>query len=279
MRKPPPPQRRRPKSQAPKQSPQIEQSPDPSLDLSVDQAMRLHRYLAQCGVCARRKAEVLITQGKVSVNGKVVTELGTKVVVSDYVEVEGRPIQVAERGVLLLHKPRGVISTLSDPEGRPSLARYITKHYRSYFPVGRLDFESSGLIILTNDGELGDRLLHPRYQIPRQYYIEVDGFVSDKVLDEISEGVELEDGRAWGKVAGIDQNYYGSTLEITVFEGRNRLVRRLMDAVGHPVRVLTRMQHGPFQLGNLKLGEVKKLSEREYMRLRGEVMSLAALQS
>lgn len=235
--------------------------------------VRLQKYIAECGLCSRRAAEALMRTGKVKVNGTVVTQLGTKIRAGhDRVEVQGKFLHAAPKGILLLHKPRGVVSTLVDPEGRPTVADYLTKHYESYYPVGRLDYDSSGLIVLTNDGELAERLMHPRYGFARTYHVRVEGLVSDNTLRKIERGVKLEDGIARAQPAILEGDDKSTWMQVTVFEGRNRLVRRIMERVEHPVMKLLRVSHGPFNLGSLRPGAVRKLTEREYERVRERVL-------
>ena len=239
--------------------------------------VRLQKFISECGVCSRRAAEELIQAGKVKVNGQVVTALGSKIEAgSDRVEVRGRFIQAAPKGILLFHKPRGVVATLADPEGRRTVADYLTKHYESYFPVGRLDYDSSGLLILTNDGELAERLLHPRYGHLRTYHVRVEGRVSESALRKIERGVKLEDGLARAVPVVLETDEKSTWLQLTVAEGRNRLIRRLMERVEHPVMKLRRISHGPFRLGTLRPGGVKKLSDRDYRFFRQKVMGQEA---
>jgi 23S rRNA pseudouridine2605 synthase len=151
--------------------------------------VRLQKFLAECGVGSRRKMEQFIKEGRVRVNGQVVTELGRKIDPSvDQVEVNRRPVRPAPKGVLLLNKPRGVVSTLSDPEGRRTVSEFVTKHYASYFPVGRLDWDSTGLMVLTNDGEMAERLMHPRFGFERVYEARVEGSVPQAALDKLRKG-------------------------------------------------------------------------------------------
>ena len=165
------------------------------------------------------------------------------------------------------------MSTLSDPEGRRSIADFLTKQYVSYYPVGRLDYDSTGLVILTNDGELADRLMHPRYGFIRTYMARVEGHVSDRTIEKIRTGVTLQDGPAKAE-AEIEENRGDSTwVRISVGEGRNRLIRRIMEKVEHPVMKLKRIGHGPFKLGSIRPGEMKKLSEREYRYFREKVFA------
>ncbi len=235
--------------------------------------VRLQKFLSECGIASRRKAEELILAKKVKVNGRIVAELGTKVDPStDRVQVKERYVSMVERGVILLNKPRGVVSTLSDPEGRPTIADFLTKHFKSYFPVGRLDWESTGLMILTNDGEMAERLLHPRYGFERTYHVKVSGRVEEKTLRRMERGINLEDGPVQAKGSILETLEDATWLEITVTVGKNRVVRRMMDAVHHPVQKLQRVSHGPFKLGKLKPGEMRRLSEKEYLFLRQRVL-------
>lgn len=236
--------------------------------------IRLQKFLSECGVASRRHAEELIVEGKVEVNNRVVTELGTKVdPVHDQIRVSRRIVKPAQRGIILLNKPRGVVSTLSDPEGRPTVADFLTKHFRSYFPVGRLDWDSTGLIILTNDGEMAERLMHPRYGFERTYHVRVEGIPNANALRKLEEGVRLHDGMARAKVQFLRNDDDSAWLEITLSEGRNRIVRRMMDKIRHPVMKLKRIAYGPFKLGSMEVGSIRKLSEREYRQYRERVFN------
>lgn len=237
---------------------------------------RLQKYIAACGVASRRAAEELILNGKVKVNDQIVTKLGTKIDPGhDKVQVRNKIISTPERGILLLHKPRGVVSTLDDPQGRPTVASYLTKHYRSYYPVGRLDYDSSGLVILTNDGELAERLMHPRYGIRRVYEARVAGVVTDKTIQRLRSGINLEDGRAVINAEIMRTDEDATWLSVTIAEGRNRLIRRVMERVFHPVQKLRRISHGPLKLGKLQSGQVRKLTEKEYRQIKSLVMRLS----
>ena len=237
--------------------------------------VRITKFLAECGECARRAAEDLIRDGKVRVNGIVVKEFNTLVVAGrDNVQVGNRTVRMVEKGVMLLNKPRSVMSTLSDPEGRKSIIDYLTKQYQSYFPVGRLDYDSSGLLILTNDGDLANRLMHPRYGFERIYEVRVRGEVNEKTLRRLLHGMKLDDDFVKAQNVSIQSTEEGQTeLLITVGEGKNRMVRKMFDGVGHPVVRLKRIQHGPVKLGNLVGGQLKKLTQSEYLALRKKVMS------
>lgn len=237
--------------------------------------IRISKYLAECGECSRRKAEELITEGKVRVNGYVVQDLSTEVSPGiDNVQVGNRSVRPAEKGVVLFHKPRGVVSTLSDPEGRKSVADYLTKHFLSYFPIGRLDYDSSGLLVLTNDGDLANRLMHPRYGFDRVYEVRVRGEVTQRSIQRLMKGMKIDDDFVQARKVTIDSSEDGSTwLTIAVGEGKNRMVRKMFDSVGHPVMKLKRLQHGPLFLGRLQGGEMRKLTHNEYESLRRKVFS------
>lgn len=241
---------------------------------SKSDTIRLQKFLAECGLGSRRKTEQLIVEGRVQINGKVVNELGSKVnPFTDRVEVNRKPVKLAPKGVMLLNKPRGVVSTLSDPEGRPTIADFLTKHYRSYFPVGRLDWDSTGLMLLTNDGELAELLMHPRYQFDRVYHARVEGSVSEELLKKFEKGIKLRDGMAFGVARIVGNNEATTWVEIRVREGRNRLVRRMFDEIGHSVVKLKRIEYGPFRLGKLDVGEVRPLTEKEYAQIRRKVFA------
>lgn len=235
--------------------------------------IRIQKFMAECGIASRRKAEQLIKAGKVKLNGAVVTELGVKCNPErDSVIVSGRELKLVEKGLLILHKPRGVVTTMSDPEGRRTVADYLTKRYRSYVPVGRLDIDTSGLLVLTNDGELANALLHPRYEVNRTYLATIQGSMPGEVAGRIQRGIQLEDGMVRAKIQ-IMGNFSDTTrISITLSLGRNRVVRRLMKKVGFPVLDLKRVSHGPFKLGTMKVGEIRKLSENEYLQCRKKIM-------
>lgn len=232
---------------------------------------RLQKVLAQAGVASRRACEELIRQGRVQVNGQVVTELGTKVDPNlDEISVDGTPLSgPAERVYLILNKPPGYISTADDPWGRPTVLDLVPHRGRLY-PVGRLDAESEGLLLLTNDGELTHRLTHPRYQQEKEYLVLVKGHPKEAILSRLRRGVDLEEGRtAPAKVSRVSRKERRETppdttwLRIVVHEGRKRQIRRICAAVGHPVQRLIRVRLGPLRLGPLKPGQWRPLSGRE----------------
>ncbi len=227
--------------------------------------------IAGTGLSSRRKAETLIASGHVMVNGKVVTELGTKVDPErDHVKVDGRHLTGAQPfAYLMLNKPKNVMSTLDDPGGRTTVKDYLYGVSVRVFPVGRLDFDSEGLLLLTNNGELAQALLHPRYHVPKTYLIKVKRVLTDDEIAQLQQGVQLEDGTTSPaivkKVKKAEQN---SWLEITIREGRKHQVKRMLEAVGHPVIKLMRVRMGPLSLGDLNSGEFRFLTDCEANALR-----------
>src|SRR5690349_2911741 len=233
--------------------------------------VRLQKLIAGSGLASRRKAEALISAGRVTVNGKIVTELGTKVDPgSDHVKVDGKHLGAAQPFVyLMLNKPRNVMSTLDDPGGRTTVKDYLRGVSVRVFPVGRLDFDSEGLMMLTNNGELAQALLHPRYHVPKTYLIKVKGVLVDDEIRQLQRGVRLEDGMTGPaevrKVRKVEAN---SWLEVTIREGRKHQVKRMLEAVGHPVIKLLRIRMGSLTLGDLQSGEFRFLTDREANALR-----------
>ena len=231
--------------------------------------VRLQKVLAQAGIASRRACEVLISEGRVEVNSEVVLEQGRRVDPErDVIRVDGARIPPLRRHrYLALNKPRGVVATMDDPEGRRTIADLLdTRQLRNerLFHVGRLDTDSEGLLIMTNDGDLAQRLAHPSYEVPKTYIAEVAGVVSEQTLKRLRRGITLEDGPVRPTSVKIVSSVGDKTLlKITLQEGRNRIVRRTMEAVGHPVRRLSRIGIGPVRLGNMKVGEYRELTREE----------------
>ena len=233
--------------------------------------VRLQKLIAGTGLASRRKSEELITSGRVTINGHVVKELGTKVDPDrDHVKVDGKHLRAAQPYVyLILNKPKNVMSTLDDPEGRPTVKDLVHGVTVRVFPVGRLDFDSEGLMLLTNHGDLAQALLHPRYHIPKTYLIKVKGVLDDAKIEALERGVKLEDGfTAPAKVMKVSKAESNSWLEVTIHEGRKHQVKRMIEAVGHSVIKLTRIRMGPLLLGDLASREYRFLTDREANRLR-----------
>ncbi|MDD2432329.1 MAG: pseudouridine synthase [Clostridia bacterium] len=237
----------------------------------VGKLERLQKYLARCGVASRRKAEAMIKQGLVKVNGQVISEMGFQVKPGkDQVEVRGRKIEPEKRKVyLLLNKPCKVVTTLHDPQGRKKVTDLIKGVNERIYPVGRLDYDSEGLLLLTNDGELTNHLTHPRFAIAKTYLVKVQGQVNKQTVGKLQKGIELEDGLTQPALVKVRQRKQTETLlEITIREGRNRQIRRMCEKTGHPVITLTRLKFGPLDLSNLKVGEYRELKPKEIQALK-----------
>lgn len=234
---------------------------------------RLHKVLARAGVASRRKCEVLIASGRVKVNGETVSSPGSRVDPEhDRIEVDGKAIVLpCEHTYLLLNKPPGYLSTVSDPQDRSTVIDLVYTGVRLY-PVGRLDMDSEGLLLLTNDGELTQRLTHPSYEHEKEYHLWVEGRPTARTLQRLGEGIELEDGFTWpAEVTVLRYEGGGTWLRFVIHEGRKRQLRRMCEAVGHPVRRLLRVRLGPLTLGNLPSGQYRLLTEEEQALLRESV--------
>jgi 23S rRNA pseudouridine2605 synthase len=232
--------------------------------------MRLAKYLAHAGVASRRAAETLIVAGRVRVDGELVRDPARDVDEQNRVAVDGRELGGAEAPVVYaLHKPVGTLSTARDPGGRPTVVELVPERRRLY-PVGRLDADSSGLILLTNDGALANRLTHPRYEVPKTYRVRVaHGPISERALSALCGGVQLDDGPT-APASARRLRGAGDELELTIREGRNRQVRRMCEAVGYPVLALQRVAFGSLRLGALAAGEHRRLAGRELQALRAQ---------
>ena len=237
-------------------------------------APRLQKTLAMAGLGSRRACEGLITAGRVSVDGWRVSDLGTRIdPTKRHIAVDGLTVETDVQMITLaLHKPSGVVSAMSDPEGRPCLAVYVQNRETRLYHIGRLDTDSEGLILLTNDGELANRVGHPSHEVVKTYLVSVEGKVQPRLCQQLLRGVELEDGPAKvDRVKVIDAIAGASLIELDIHQGRNRLIRRLFTEVGHPVTRLVRTRVGPIRLGDLKPGRSRVLSAREVAILKKEV--------
>ncbi len=258
----------------------MEREPAPDDAADDDGLIRLQKLLAQSGVASRRRCEELMLAGEVEVDGEVVTRLGTKVDPrTAVIRVSGKRLPpVSDHVYLVLNKPRGVVSTMSDPEGRRTLTDVLAEEWgdrpERLFHVGRLDTDTTGLLLLTNDGDFAHRMAHPSYEVDKTYVAEVEGQVFPRTLKQLLEGVELEDGPVTVSATKLLATAKDkSIVELVIHEGRNRIVRRLLDHVGHPVRKLSRTRFGPVSLGSLPVGETRELTLDEL----GELLEAASL--
>lgn len=257
--------------------------------------MRLQRFLARAGVASRRGSEDLITAGRVSVNGAVVTELGTKVTLGvDEVAVDGRTVAMGEGPVyLMLHKPAGYLTTMADPQGRPCVAELVPRErFPGLFPVGRLDKDTTGLLLFTTDGDTGNRLLHPSFHVPKRYLALVDGHLADEELEPLRQGITLDDGpcrpapcaivdrtsacELWPDDTQTIENGTVTPVSIELREGRKNQVKRMFGAIHHPVIRLHRDRMGSLTLGELAEGEWRELEEAEVAALKSDMQRMAS---
>jgi 23S rRNA pseudouridine2605 synthase len=230
--------------------------------------MRLGKFLAHAGIASRRRAEDLVRAGRVSVGGITVRDPARDVDESSSVAVDGKPVAGAEaHEIWALNKPAGVVSTARDTHGRRTVLDLLPASPSRLYPVGRLDADTTGLILLTNDGELANRLMHPSFEVPKTYRVKVARPpVREPALHALRSGVELEDGVT---APALVRRLHGDELDITIHEGRKRQVRRMCDAVGHPVKEIERIAFGPLRLGALQRGQARRLTPAETQRLRG----------
>lgn len=232
---------------------------------------RLQKLIAQAGICSRREAEKIILAGRVTVDGKIIRELGTKASTNQKICVDDKPLTFgAEKIYLLLNKPRGYVSTVKDERGRRTVLELLGENFRErVYPVGRLDLNSEGLLLLTNDGDLTNALIHPRFEVRKTYRAKISGVVTEEKLDKLRAGVELEDGlTAPAEVYLLGENL----VEVTIHEGRNRQVRRMFAAIGCDVKRLRRIKFAGLTLDGLKVGAFRALTAEEVARLKGELL-------
>lgn len=232
--------------------------------------MRLQKYLAEAGVASRRKSEELIVQGRVEVNGTKITELGTRVVPGDIVKVDGKAVRREEKQVyIMLNKPAGFVTTSKDQFSRKTVLDLIQGVEERIYPVGRLDYETSGLLLLTNDGELAFKLTHPGHQIEKVYHARISGFLDEKEIKSLEKGIKIEDYvTAPAKARLVEKLTDGSVWEITIHEGRNRQVRKMFEALGRTVLKLRRVATGPLKLEGLEEGKWRFLHDKEVKALK-----------
>lgn len=231
---------------------------------------RLQKIIAHAGIASRRKAEQLIVEGHVKVNGQVVKELGIKVSSSDTVEVDGIPLEREEPIYFLFYKPRGVISSVSDDKGRKVVTDFLPQIKQRVYPVGRLDYDTSGLLLLTNDGEFANLLMHPKNEIEKTYVAKVKGIPVREKIRSLEKGIVLEEGKtapAKVKILGVDKKKQTAIIEIIIHEGKNRQVRRMLEAIGHPTLKLKRERYGFLTLQGLNVGDMRELTPHEVKQL------------
>jgi len=235
-------------------------------------AERLQKVLAGAGVASRRKAEEIVAAGRVRVNGSIVTEMGVKVDPRrDRIEVDGRAIAAEKPVTVLLNKPRGVVSTVRDPEGRPTVAELVRGVGARLYPVGRLDWATSGALLMTNDGDLAHALTHPKFGVEKTYHVKLAGAIGEEVLDAWRKGVKLDDGavtRPAQAVFRVEVNEGGTWIQITIQEGRNRQIRRMAEATGVVVSKLKRISFAGISIEDVPIGTYRELTEKEIARLK-----------
>ncbi len=236
--------------------------------------MRLNKFLAKAGIASRRAADLLLEQGRIAVNGRIVAIPGSVVDETlDEITFDGKKVALPDESVyILLNKPAGYLVTCKDNFRRPIVLDLVRKYRQRVRPVGRLDFDSSGLLILTGDGELAFRLAHPRYKIDKKYLVKCDGFVSDEDIEKLRKGVELDDGMTWpANIELISRSKNSSRFYITIHEGRKRQIKRMCQVLGHSVVTLRRVEYGGITLDNLKTGAYRILKQEEVDLLKSSV--------
>ena len=238
--------------------------------MEVNEEMRLQKYLARCGVASRRACEKLIEQGKVAVNGTVVTTLGSKVVPGDTVTVDGAPVKEERKKVyIMLNKPEGYVTTVSDEQGRSTVMELIEDVHQRVYPVGRLDFNTEGLLLMSNDGDFTMKVTHPSHKMDKVYQAVVSGVPSHFDIEKLERGVYIDGVKtAKAKASLISAEGGRALVELTIHEGRNRQVRKMFDAIGYPVVKLKRVAIGNIVLGNLPLGKWRHLNPNEVKYLK-----------
>ena len=232
---------------------------------------RLQKLIARAGICSRREAEKIILSGRVTVDGKIITELGAKATRNQKICIDGKPVIFdAQKIYILLNKPRGYVSTVKDERGRKTILELLGENFKErVYPVGRLDLNSEGLILLTNDGDLTNALIHPRFEVKKTYRAKISGVVTEEKLDKLRAGIELDDGlTAPAEIYRLDKDL----IEVTIHEGRNRQVRRMFAAIGCDVKRLRRIKFAGLTLDGLKVGKFRELTAEEVAKLKGELL-------
>ena len=232
--------------------------------------MRINKFIAHAGVASRRKAEELIRQGQVTINGQLVTDLATQVSSGDRVEVDGQPIYNEEKVYYLLNKPRGVISSVSDDKGRKTVRELLSDVSARIYPIGRLDWDTSGILLLTNDGDFADHMMHPKHEVDKVYRARLSGLANKENLRPLTRGIVIDGKKtkpATYTIVRVDRDKNRSVVDLTIHEGRNHQVKKMFDAVGLPVDKLSRIRFGHLDLEGLPVGQYRKLSKKEVSQL------------
>ncbi|MCL4138252.1 UNVERIFIED_CONTAM: hypothetical protein GTU68_066936 [Idotea baltica] len=230
--------------------------------------MRLQKYLAMCGVASRRRSEEYIKEERVYVNSQLITEMGFKVEETDEVRVDGKLVTFESKKLLLFNKPKGVITTLKDPQGRRDIQDYLKNYNERFFPIGRLDADTTGLLLLTTDGDLAQYLAHPSFKIIKEYNALLDGVCTNSVINKLKKGIELEDGLVQADVKIIKKSDRKTEVIVKIHIGRKRIVRRMFKELGLPVLELKRLKHGPFSLDELRVGQIIEVDYSKLTNLR-----------
>ncbi len=239
----------------------------------MSKKIRLAKFLAECGVASRRKSEELIESGKVKVNNILVTNCAISVdAFEDQVKLNNKILKLPSKGIILLHKPSGVVTTCDKDEERRTVLDLLPQRFEKYFPIGRLDFDSTGLVLMTNDGELAQILMHPRYHLIRVYEVKVQGKVTLNDIAKMRHGVRLSDGLVQAKIEVLKRFDTSTRLKVEIRIGKNRIIRRLMESFGYPVEKLKRIQHGPFKLGNIPVGKYETLDYEHYKEISENIL-------
>ena len=238
--------------------------------MALKPPIRLQKYLAECGIASRRKAEQLISNGEVSVDGETITEMGYKLdPARQEVRFRGTPVLPKKTHTyILLNKPKGYVTTMSDPQGRPVVTSLLKNVDTRVFPVGRLDIDTEGALLLTDDGELAHKILHPRHESTKTYEVVAKGFISRSKIRKLEQGIEIDGRNTWpARISQVRKQGSACRLEISIHEGRKRQVRKMFAAIGHPVINLKRIAYGTLQLGSLKSGAYRFLSPADMKKV------------
>ena len=238
---------------------------------------RLNKYIASSGMCSRRDADLLIEQGKVNVNGKIVKELGFSISEKDKVFIDGKLIHPQKHEYYKFYKPAGYITTADDEKGRKTIYDVLPENFKNLKPVGRLDKDSTGLLIMTNDGDLINELTHPSIKVPKVYIVRIDGRINQNHINQMANGIEIEEGKiAYAEVEVIEISNKSTLMEVVLYQGLNRQIRKMFDYLGFEVQSLKRIQHATIQLEGLKKGEIKPIKPKQIKELKAYLSKIVS---